>query len=200
MKTTGIIEETRKRIEDILAAREKELTLLDALIKTEEEEITGANHAMAEATAANSIEEYRMAKAHRESAKDAREMHEARRDALRNKPLISSADYEKTVSAIVSAVAGVESDTKKTLCGLSDEMAAAAADLEAVARNANDILQRLQHEVYRDADRSRNPKTGELMPIDYERKQVNPYTTINWGRQGVKCAQYESYTTDRSRG
>ena len=199
METTGIIEETGRRIESILADREKELIALDEQISVDAEAIAAANAAMEKATGAGNLKEYQQAKADRANALDAKEMHEARRDALRNKPLISSADYEKTVSAIVSAVAGVESDTKKTLCGLSDEMAAAAADLEAVARNANDILQRLQHEVYRDADRSRHPKTGEVLPLDHERKQVNPYSTINWGRQGVKCAQYEAYT-GRSRG
>ncbi len=97
MKTTGIIEETGRRIESILADREKELIALDEQISVDAEAIAAANAAMEKATGAGNLKEYQQAKADRANALDAKEMHEARRDALRNKPLISSADYEKTV-------------------------------------------------------------------------------------------------------
>ena len=43
----------------------------------------------------------------------------------------------------------------------------------------------------------RNPKTGEVVPLNHEQKQVNPYGTIHWGRLGIESSYYANYTGNR---
>lgn len=193
MKTINIIAETEKKIESILSGREKELGELDEKIQADNAALTAADAAMAEATERGDLESFFSAKKAKFDASTAKEMHEARLDKLKNKPLISSAEYEQTVAGIFEAIEDIEANTKKALCSLSDQMAAAAADLESVTREANAVLQRWQRDVYRDADRTRNKRTGEIMPLIYEQKEVNTYSTINWGRKGIEAPQYEAY-------
>lgn len=196
MKSARIIEDTRTLIDSILTNRKRELAALEDKIKEDTEAVSIAIAAMEKATAEENVKAYREAKAERENAQDAKEMHEARMNALMNKPLISRAEYEDAVSGIYAAVAADEAETKKTLFNLSNQMAAASADLETVTHDANDVLRRLQHDIYQDADRSRNPKTGEPMPLAHEDKQVNPFDTIYWGRKGVNCEQFKKYSGD----
>ena len=168
MKTLEIIEEVSKRVDSILNDRERDLASLADQISEQDAEISAANAEMDKATAAGNLDAFRKAKADRANAMDAKEMYESRKNALENKPLISTADYDRTVAEVCAAVASVESDTKKELIALSDQMASAAAGLEEIATAANNALARLQHEVYRDADRTRNPKTGEVIPMNHE--------------------------------
>ncbi len=197
MKTIGIIEEVSKRVDSILNDREKDLAVLADQISEQDAAISASAAEMDKATAAGDLEAFKKAKADRSNAMDAKEMFEARKNALENKPLISAADYEKTVSEVFAAVAAAESDTKKELTALSDQMASAAAGLEEIANSANNVLTRLQHDVYHDADRTRSPKTGEILQIFHEQKRVNPYNTILWGRLGIESTQYVNYTGNR---
>lgn len=197
MKTLEIIEEVSKRVDSIMNDRKRDLESLDGQISGQDAEISAANAEMDKATAAGDLEAFKKAKADRANAMDAKEMYESRKNALENKPLISTADYDRTVAEVCAAVASAESDTKKELTALSDQMASAAAGLEEIATAANNVLARLQHEVYHDADRTRNPKTGEVVPLNHEQKQVNPYGTIHWGRLGIESSYYANYTGNR---
>ena len=190
----SIFEKTVNRIDSILSDRAKALSDIDEQIRNAGAAVASAAEEMEIAISSGDLAAYQRAKANMTNALDAKEMHEARKEALLHKPLISRTEYEKTVSDIKTAVAEVEEKTKKELCFLSEQMATAADALEEMARSANDVLYRLQHEAYQDADRTRNPKTNAILIIGHEQKTVNPFATINWGRMAAKSAQYAEYT------
>lgn len=192
------LQETRKierRINYILSNRETSLSELDQLITEDEKAISAAAERMEAATAAGNLEEYRKAKSELAEVSDAKEMHEKRMIALSDLPLISEAEYNEDVLIIQAEVAAIEKESKQILKALSDKMKEESNLLSDCIILANGILERLQHDVFRDADRSRNPKTGEVMPINHERAQVDPIfqSTVNWGNLAVNSAQYQNY-------
>ena len=188
------VEATEELIQGILSSRAAELDQLTQLIAIENDSITAANKAMESATATGDLKAYQKAKADRQNALDAKEMHESRLEALNNKPLISKLDYEKAISDIFAEIAAADDQTKQQLCKLSDEMNSAALELETAINRANKALQRLQHDIYRDADKTRNIKTGEILPITHETKAIRNFSTVSWGKTGVQTAQYTGYT------
>lgn len=192
LKAVATAENMTKRI---LSDRATETADLQDLITEDEEAIAKACIAMEAATTAGDVKAYQKAKADRQDAADAKEMHTKRLEALESNPLISKAEYEKAVADIIAEIAAADDQTKAALVKLSDEMNAAALDLSEAISRANDALQRLQHDIYRDADRTKNPKTGEPnLALTHEVKAYKKHDTVLWGRAGVRTAQYEAYT------
>ena len=190
LKAVNAVESTVKKI---LSDRVTETADLAEQVEKETASIAAANKAMEAATTAGDVKAYQKAKADRRDAADAKEMHESRLEALNNKPLISKADYEKAVADIYAEIAALDDQKRQRLAKLSDEMEAEALDLQEAINKANEVLHRLQHEVYRDADRSRNAK-GEIMILVHEEKKVEKWNTVNWGKAGVTHYQYTEYT------
>lgn len=188
------VETTEELIDRILSSRAAEVEQLTQLIAGENDSIAAANKAMETATAAGDLKAYQKAKAERQNAADAKEMHESRLEALNQKPLITKLDYEKIVADIFAEIAAADDQTKQQLCKLSDSMNSAALELQTAINRANHALQRLQHDIFRDADKSRSAKTGEILFIDHETKAIRTFSTVSWGRAGVQAAQYAAYT------
>ena len=191
LKAVKAAESTVKKI---LSDRVTEIADLTEQIEQEAAAIAKANEAMEAATTAGNVKAYQNAKADRRDAADAKEMHEARLEALNNKPLISKIDYERAVADIYTEIAALDDQKKQRIAKLSEEMEAEALELQEAINKANEVLHRLQHEVYRDADRSRSQKTGELVNISHEEKKVDKFNTVIWGKAGVTHYQYEAYT------
>ena len=196
MEKLTTVFEIENMINRILSERQTELAQLDEQISSENAAIAAANAAMDKATAAGDLQAYKMAKADRASAADGKEMHEARKAALNDKPLISEAEYKKACAEICAEIAAIDDKTKQELTALSDKMNAAAMALREAINRANDVLARLQHDLFRDADRSRNKETGAILPINHEVAHVNPefYSTVEWGKAGAATGAYQRYT------
>ena len=196
MEKLKIVSEVESRINRILKDRQAELDNLADLISADDTAILESEVAMDNATSAGDLSAYQKAKANRVNAMDGKEMHEKRLAALMKKPLISEAEYKKTIADICAEVAAIDDTAKQKLTALSDQMNSVALDLQAMLRNANSVLSRLQHEIYQDADRTRNPKTDEVIPIESENVCVNQafFNTVKWGRAGVSSAAYRLYT------
>ena len=192
LKAVTEVDNMTKRI---LSDMETETADLQDLIAAEGEAIAAANAEMETATAAGDLKAYQKAKRDRQDALDAKEMHQKRLEALEQRPLISKPEYEKAVADIFAEIAAADDQTKAALVKLSDEMNAAALALDDAIIKANAVLQRLQHDIYRDADRTHNPKTGEVaIALTHEEKRYKKHDTVSWGRAGVKAPQYEAYT------
>lgn len=193
MKELKAITATENRIEEILSGRAAELEALAKQIEQESADIETVNQEMETATAAGDVEGYRKAKAKRAAVMDGKEMHESRLNALRNKPLITKEEYDKTVSDVFAEYATLDDLTREKLYKLSNEMNAAAEELRKAQIRANEALRRLQDDIYRGADRSINEKTGELLRLPTEDKRIDKWNTINWGQSGVSHYQYKIY-------
>lgn len=194
MTNLKAVKAVESNVKKILSDRVTEIADLTEQIEQETAAIAKANEAMEAATTAGNVKAYQNAKADRRDAADAKEMHEARLEALNNKPLISKIDYERAVADIYTEIAALDDQKKQRIAKLSEEMEAEALELQEAINKANEVLHRLQHEVYRDADRSRSHKTGELINISGEEKKVEKLDTVFWGKAGVTHYQYEAYT------
>lgn len=201
MNKETAVKNTAARINQILKDRVEETADRETKVAEAKKAAAEAEKRMDEATTAGDTKAYQKAKWERRDAMDALEMHEKRLEALNNKPLISKNEYEKAVADIYAEIVAKDDQTKKTLCKLSDEMEAVALDLANAQEEANSVLHRLQHEIYRDADRSRNPKTGEVITyLSHEDKKVDKWDTVSWGKAGVSHYQYELYTGRKAQG
>lgn len=191
MTTLKAVNAVENTVKNILTNRENEKAELEALVSQDAAAVAKALEAMEEATAAGDIKAYQKAKAERQDATDAKEMHEARQLALSKKPLITKEDYEKNVAAIYDEIAAIDEETKKKLVTLSEQMEAAALELRDAANKANEVLFHLQHDLYRDADRTHD-KSGNIVFVESEEKSVKVYSTIDWGMAGVVKTMYET--------
>ena len=171
MATLKAVTTVESNVKKILSDGVTETADLAEQVEKGSAAIAAANKAMEAATTAGDVKAYQKAKADRRDAADAKEMHEARLNALNNKPLISKADYEKAVADIYAEIAALDDQIKQRLAKLSDQMEAEALELQEAINKANEVLRRLQHEVYRDADRSRSAK-GVMMYLAHEEKKV----------------------------
>lgn len=187
------VEAAEELTDQILSNRDTELKQLGEFIAAEKDSIAAANAAMATATAAGDLPGYQKAKADRQNAADAVEMHESRLEALNTRPLIDREQYDRAVAAIYAEIAAADDQTKQQLTKLSDTMYSAALDLQTAINRANHALHRLQSDLYRDADKSKSPKTGEPLGLAHEEKAIRNFSTVLWGKVGVRAGQYESY-------
>lgn len=187
------VKEIETTAKELLAKKSAELKILAEEIDKEAAAIERAKEDMEAATIAGDVKAYQQAKAARRDAEDAKEMHEARINALNNNPLMSQAEYEKAVASIYAEVAAIDDQTKQKLVKLSDQMEDAAESLKQSIDYANKVLQMLQGDIYKDADRSRD-KNGRLMKLAHEDKAVSKWETVSWGKAGVTHYQYGLYT------
>ena len=194
MNTLKAVTATETMANNILSDRAKETAYLASQIEKEGASIAAANAAMESATKAGNSQAYHKAKTERAAAADAKEMHEARLSALNNKPLISREAYEKAVSDVFEEIAAIDDLAKRRLAELSEQMEAEAVALAKAINKADEVLHRLQHDVYRDADRAHNLKTGEVLMLPTQEKKIKNWDTVNWGKAGVTQGQYISFT------
>lgn len=195
MNELKAVKKVENMIIKILEDRFAELDDLDEQIKTQAEIINHANKELAAATAQSDVKRYQEAKNEIRKAADAREMYEARRNALDKKPLITETEYQKAITEIFNEIAAIDDQTKQKIAKCAEEMQAAALDLQDNLKKANEILGKLQHDIYADADRSKNQK-GEIYYVDGETKRVdaNKWATVKWGKVAVEHHQYKLYT------
>lgn len=180
------------RIEKILSDSVTEKAVLEERIETEAAAIAEANKAMEAAAMTGDVKAYQKAKRERRDMADAREMHERRMSVLNGEPLISGAEYKKETDAIFAEFAALKDQAEKNLVRLSDEMNAVAEEVQEAVAHANEVLYRLQHDIYRDADRPLDEK-GNTYGSAGE-KRLDGLGLIHWGRSGVTHYQYETRT------
>jgi hypothetical protein len=182
-----------QKAREILENRKKEKKNLVDWIEQERKKINAINSTIEQATIEGDLEAYQKAKAERADVMDSKEMHERRLSMLNNEPLLSKGDYEEAIREIYAEIAAQDDITKQTLRRLSEEMEKAATDLQDALNKANEVLRFLQHDIYKDADRSRNEK-GVMLMIPSEEKHLDKWETVNWGMTAVMSHQYESYS------
>lgn len=182
-----------QKAREILEGRQREKKKLADWITEEKRKIDAINRILEQATIDGDIKAYQKAKAERADILDSKEMHERRLTMLNNEPLISKGEYEDATKAIYAEIAALDDATKQTLAKLSEEMERTAMELQNSLNKANEVLAFLQHDIYRDADRSRG-KNNALLLISSEQKYVDKWETVSWGMSGVKHNKYAEYT------
>ena len=192
MKKLNATIEIENMITKTLADAAAEKKAITDMLKDESAAVDKATEEMNAATIAGDVKAYQKAKAARQNAADAKEMHEARLTILAEKALITPEEYETAVNRIYAENAALEDEAKQAIIGYSEKMNTVAISLEDAMTHANNVLRRLQSEIYRDQDRRRD-SAGEIVRIPTETKEVNNWNIINWGKRGVKSAQYAHF-------
>ncbi len=178
---------TEKNIKKILSDRVTESADLETQIEIDEGKIKKATEAMEAASDASNLEAYKEAKRKMTEAETELEMHKRRLEKLKEKELISKADYEKNVADIFSDYEKARRQTRQKLLRLTEEMKKETDDFLEAYSHANKTLARLQDEVYRNADRMK-VKNGFI-----DRPKALPQeSTFYWGNLAVDCKEYET--------
>lgn len=183
------ITEIEAYIDYALQAKEDNLAVYSKQIREAEERINALTLEMEDAVKSGNDKAYIKAKKDRDEAQTLKGLCKARLERAVSQPLIEKAEYEAKVKVIYEEMDEVDAGIREKLAKLAEEMSGLADELAEAQSKANEALHRLQHDVYKDADRTRN-KEGEIIPIQAETKNVNHYDTIMWGKEAIRHHQY----------
>ena len=183
--------ECQARIKELQAARDMEISALEAALPLDAEAIRKADEALEAATVNNDIEACSAAKDAKRNALDLQEMHRRRLDAFRTRPQIQPDEYKKISAELLKDAAEKEEALKKKLVNLYEEAAGAGQKLKEYEVQVNEALRALQSDLNRDADR---PKDREEKPISGTETRVTMNRSIEWSRAGLRMTQYKEFT------
>lgn len=183
--------ECQARIKELQAARDMEISALEAALPLDAEAIRKADEALEAATVNNDIEAFSAAKDAKRNALDMQEMHRRRLDAFRTRPQIQPDEYKKISEELLKDAAEKEEALKKKLVNLYEDAASAGQQLKEYEVQVNEALRTLQSDLNRDADR---PKDREGKPISGTDTRVMMNRSIEWSRAGLRMTQYKEYT------
>lgn len=187
------VTEVEAYIDFILQEKEGTLTSFGKQIREAEDKINELTATMEDAVKSGNDKAYIKAKKDRDEAQTLKGLCKARLERAVSQPLIDKAEYEAKVKDICDELDEVNAGIREKLATLAEEMSGLADELAEAQSKANEALHRLQHEVYKDADRTRN-KEGEIIPIQAETKSVNYNGTFVWGKEAIRHYQYEVTT------
>lgn len=187
------VENANRRIEEIKKNRAKEEAEIAGKIQQAKEDMEKATGAIAAAVNSTDLTAYKRATAERDEARIKKEMYEARLDILKASALISEHEYNSLVSAIIDEVKGMEKTRAAEMAAISEQCAKAAAGLRSAQIDANKCLATLQHDVYRDADRTViNPSTRVYDAKS--KKEIDVWDTITWLEDPIQDDSYTATT------
>ena len=195
MDNLKVISALERKMDKILRDDAAQRAKLEGQISADVAAAAKAQEDMDAAAAAEDAKAYSKAKAVRTEAEDSKEMHEIRLNALNSKQMITVEEYDQAVKEVNAELADLDNRKRKQLADLCDQMDAIAQEVDQATRKANEVLRRLQHDVYRDQDRSKDAN-GNILFYDRETKTaVDTSSTITWGKVGVRSGPYQVYTS-----
>lgn len=89
---------------------------------------------------------------------------------LKEEPILPREEYESKVADVLAELERIVSKDREKVVSLIDQIADIAEKEDVTIKRGNAILKKLQHDLYRDADRTRD-KTGHVMSLNHENKQ-----------------------------
>lgn len=184
------VTETDKKITQILTERETETGDIKKQIAEVTETINKLNTDLEKARKSGESESYKEVLKNIRDNQDTLKMYNERLEELEAKPLITPGEYEALVSDIRVSFSIAEDEANEKLYKLSKEMEKIADEMTELLDRSNKTLRRLQHDVYRDADRKRTIY-GHICdsPIS-----INKYSTIYWGKAPTQTQPYIDYS------
>lgn len=191
MSTLKNAKSLEKKIEKILEDRANEAKTIEKRIDEDIEEIAKFNGEMNLATALNDADAYLKAKSFWRAAKDRKEMHDNRYATLDHEALITKEEYEKDYLSVYKEVNALARQTRAKLGCLAKQMGEIAEEFAQAQEYANNVLFRLQNDVYRNADRT--VIKGNMLFVSGEDKQVYDDELIRWGKKAIDDDQYKLF-------
>ena len=150
-----VFEKTEQFIEDTLQKNAVAIELAEQkIVSNNADKVKAEKKAAAAFDKVNENEYHKAQEAARKSA-DLLGMYEKRLSILKEEPMITDAEYDNAVAEVESELNRIVSDHKQKVISLIDQIVAIADEDEEVIKRGNDILKKLQHDVYRDKDCTR---------------------------------------------
>lgn len=190
------VAEAREKIAAILTGRENVEQHIKEVMAADEAARQQAEEDVRKAVATSDLDAYQKAKKELQTAKDSKELHTAWAESIRSTPAITSEEYDSLVSAIYAELDALEEATMQKAVRLADDMAALGEQLKAAQNEANTVLEKLQHDVYKDADRRRN-KEGKVLGVAMDAKIITKWDTINYALSPAQHYRYNEYKNRR---
>lgn len=187
--------EAREKIEAILAGRRNSEKHVAEVLEADTAALQKAEEDVQKAVTSNDLDAYQKAKKELQTAKDSKELHTAWAETVKRTPAITSEEYDSLVSAIYAELDALEDATMQIVVKLADEMAAAGEQLKAAQNEANTVLEKLQHDIYKDADR-RHSKDGRVISAT-DAKIITKWDTINYAVSPTQHYRYNEYKNRR---
>ncbi len=187
------------RANTILKTSAEEIAALEQKIIEANNRLKDLEDTITAATDAGNLKDYRKAKEDQRAQIDAREMYSARLKKLSEEPLMKAEDYQKACAEISSIIAEESKAADGKLLKLAGEMKEIADELKTKVDAANSLLKKYQHEIYRDADRSKG-ENGAIMMLSgeektvYNDKEMSIAEVIAFGRKPSESYHYEQKT------
>ena len=190
IKKSAVIE-AQEKITAILTGRKNVEQHIKEVMAADETAQQKAEEEVRKAVASSDLDAYQKAKKALQTANDSREMHTAWAETVRSTPAITGDEYDAMVRAIYAELDALEDTTMQKLVKLAGDMAALGDQLKTAQNDANVVLEKLQHDVYLDADR-RRAKNGEVLSHQ-DAKVITKWNTINYAMSPTQHYWYDAY-------
>ena len=190
IKKSAVIE-AQEKITAILTGRKNVEQHIKEVMAADETAQQKAEEEVRKAVASSDLDAYQKAKKALQTANDSREMHTAWAETVRSTPAITGDEYDAMVRAIYAELDALEDTTMQKLVKLAGDMAALGDQLKTAQNDANVVLEKLQHDVYLDADR-RRAKNGEVLSHQ-DAKVITKWDTINYAMSPTQHYWYDAY-------
>lgn len=191
-KKLSTIEEAEQTINQILTRRAQEIDSTSAKIEEVDQTITAALEKLEKATFEGNEALYKQAQAELDRAQGVKEYHKKRLDTIRTKSLINETEYNRFINGIYSDFETLDAQTREKLATLCDEITQIADEYTAKTAHINNILHRLQCDVYKMAD-CRKDRNGQHYLDPNTEKKVKFTATLKWAQCAIKNTQYREY-------
>jgi len=187
------ITDVESRIKKIMADRMTETADLEERIEAAKQLVRTADSVMEAAGVKGDAEAYHKAKSGRREASDIIEMHSKRLEALNNKPLIQSSEYEKGVAQIMAALGEVSADAKKQIASHVEQIRLIAAECTAEITKGNEVLHQWQHDIFHD-DACMQVANGNRVHLPNLEKRFTDFTVPQFADYILNSGYYKTIT------
>ena len=179
----------KARIQELLDGREAEIASVKVKFEKASASVSAADREAEKAMQQGDIAAFKAATSKKSDAAEEKTMFAQRLDYLTTKPLISAEEYQTLVSAIFEEHREKKAGAKQRLAEMAEKMSAISEEFSALTKEANETLEKLQRDVYRNADRQKL-KDGSYMPNT--QKRVDGSDVWHWGRIAITSPYYEA--------
>lgn len=171
------IDSAEKRVNEIIAQKNKEISTIKESIAKAEASADNARKLMLEATTAGDGHKYSSAKDELRTAEDIIEMQKLRLDSLENQPLIDQKEYEELSTAIKQSVSELVDKDIAEIKRIYAQLDSMRDKEEAMLARCNELLSVLQLDIM--MEKLSSGVTREQTNLRKLSSIVNPYDLSN---------------------
>jgi len=161
------LDETKKLIREFEAKRAAELADIDSIVKELGEKMEEAKLHETLAVSSCNVTEYKIAKNEKSDIALQIELYKTRKAALEGGKLITEEEYTAQVEGVREEIRNSTRKYAEKLQKLYTEIGEAGEELKQLLKDADDTLQTLQSDIFRNGDRGRKDSNGR-----YEKPKV----------------------------